>query len=66
MLEDQRVEKVVVDAAIDHVYALQAESGAHVDEVVVDDQIAAFDKFDAHLACEISVFEIGGVVRHRA
>ena len=54
--------KIVVDAAIDDIHAAQAGGGAHVDDVVVHEQIAAFDQFDAHLLRQKSVLEIGGVV----
>ena len=40
---------------------LQAGGGAHVDDVVVHQQIAAFDQFDAHLLRQKGVLEIGGV-----
>ena len=59
--EDQRIAEVVVDAAVDDVDALEAVGGAHVDDVVVGDEVAAFDKIDAHLAGEIGVLEVGGV-----
>ncbi len=59
--EDQRIAEVVVDAAIDDVDALEAVGGAHVDDVVVRDQVAAFDEIDAHLAGEVGVLEVGGV-----
>ena len=57
----ERIAEVVVDAAIDHVDALEAVGGAHVDDVVVGDQVAAFDQIDAHLAREIGVLKVGGV-----
>ncbi len=59
--ERQRIEEVVVDAAIDHVDAPQAGRRAHVDDVVVDEEVAAFDERDAHLAREERVLEIRGV-----
>ncbi len=59
--EDERIAEVVVDAAIDHVDALEAVGGAHVDDVVVGDEVAAFDEIDAHLAGEVGVFEVSGV-----
>jgi hypothetical protein len=59
--EDERIAEVVVDAAIDDVDALEAVGGAHVDDVVVGDQVAAFDQIDAHLAGEVGVLEVGGV-----
>jgi hypothetical protein len=40
---------------------LQAVGGAHVDDVVVGDEIAAFDEVDAHLAGEVGVLEVSGV-----
>ena len=59
--EDQRIAEVVVDAAVDDVDALEAVGGAHVDDVVVRDQVAAFDQIDAHLARQVGVLEVGGV-----
>ena len=56
--EAERVDEVVVDAAVDHVDPPQAAGGAHVDEVVVDDQVAAFDQLDAHLSRQEAVLEI--------
>ena len=45
-----RVEKVVVDAAIDHVDALRALGrGPHEDVAVGDDQVAALHQLDPHL-----------------
>ena len=59
--ERQRIEEVVVDAPIDHVHAAQAIGRAHVDDVVVDEEVAAFDQLDAHLPREKRVLEVGGV-----
>ena len=59
--EDERIDEVVVDAAVDDVDALEAVGGAHVDDVVVGDEVAAFDQLDAHLAGEVGVLEVGGV-----
>ena len=59
--EDQRIAEVVVHAAVDHVHALEAVGGAHVDNVVVGDQVAALDQVDAHLPREVGVLEVGGV-----
>ena len=58
----QRIDEVVVHAPVDHVHAAQAAGGAHVDDVVVDHQVAAFHQLDAHLARQIGVFEVRGVV----
>jgi hypothetical protein len=59
--EGEWVDEVVVDAAVDDVDAAQTGSRAHVDDVVVGDEIAAFDQLDSHLAGEIGVFVVGGV-----
>ena len=56
--ETERIEKVVVDAPVDHIHALQSGGGAHVDDVVVHQQIAAFDQLDAHLLRQKRVFEV--------
>ena len=60
--EAERIEEIIVDPAVEDVDPAQAGGGAHVDEAFIDDQIAAFDQFDAHLAGEEAVLEIGGVV----
>jgi hypothetical protein len=38
---------------------LQPLGGAHVDDVLVDDEVAALDQLDAHLAGEEGVLEVG-------
>ncbi len=59
--EDERIAEVVVDTAVDDIDALEAVGGAHVDDVVVGDEVAAFDEINAHLAGEVGVLEIRGV-----
>ena len=56
--KSQRVDEIVVNAAIDDVHAPQSGSGAHVNEIIVHHEIAALDQFDAHLAGQECVFEI--------
>ena len=63
--EHERIEELVVDAAIDHVDALEASRRSHVDDVVVADEVAALDELDPHLAREERVLEVGGVVDAR-
>ena len=63
--EGQRVHEVVIDAAIDHVHLTQAFGGAHPYFFVLDGEIASFDQLYAHLLCQKSVFEIGGVENSR-
>ena len=60
--EGQGIEEIVVDAAVDHVDALQALGGAHEHLVVLDDEVAALDQFDAQLVGQEGVFVIGGIV----
>ena len=62
LAEVERVEELVVDPAVDHVHALQALRRAHVDDVVVAQQVAALDELDAHVAGEERVLEVGRVV----
>ena len=64
-IEGQRIEEVVVDAAVEHVDRLVALRGAHGERAVDDAQVAALDQFGAHLVGEEGVFEIGGVVDAR-
>ena len=64
--EVQRVEVVVVDAAVDDVDALLARGRAHVDDVVAAHEVAALDQLDAHLPGEERVLEVRGVVDARA
>ena len=64
--EAERIEEVVVDAAVDHVDALQAVRRLHVDDVVLDHQVAALDQLDAHLLGQEGVLEVGRVVDARA
>jgi hypothetical protein len=54
--------KVVVHAAVDHVHALGAAGGAHVDETVLDEQVLALDQFHPHLLRQEGVLEVGAVV----
>lgn len=64
-VERQRVEEGVVDPSVDHVHRLRSGRRAHVDPLVADEQIGAFDQFHAHLAGEEGVFEVGAVETSR-
>jgi len=44
--ESQRIEIVVVDPAVEHVDPLRPLGRAHIDDVVVDDEIGALDQLD--------------------
>ena len=60
--ENERIEEVVVDAAVDHVHLLEAGGGAHEDTAIFEQQIATFDDGHAHLLREVAVLEVGAVV----
>ena len=60
--ERERVEKIVVDAAVDHVDALQPLGRPHVDDLALDDEIASFDQLDAELVGKERVLVVGRVV----
>ena len=63
--ELERVDEVVVEAAVDGVDALQAVGRAHVDDVVAHDEVRCLDELDAHLPREEGVLEVGRVQRAR-
>mmetsp|Transcript_59385 Transcript_59385/g.140239 ORF Transcript_59385/g.140239 Transcript_59385/m.140239 type:complete len:469 (+) Transcript_59385:1183-2589(+) len=56
------VEKVVVDAAVDHVHPLSTTRGAHVHKAAVDEEVLPFHQFHAHLLREEGMLEVGRVV----
>ena len=60
--EGERVDEVVVDAAVDHIDLPHARGGAHVDGVVVHGEVAALDQGHAHQPRQIGVLVIGRVV----
>ena len=59
--EIERVKRIIVDPAIDHVDALQAGGGLHVDDVVAHDEVLAFNEFDTHEARQQGMLKISGV-----
>ena len=63
--EDAGVEEVVVDTAVDHVHALGALGGAHVDEAVAHHQVLALDQLHPHLLGQEGVLEVSAVVHAR-
>ncbi len=63
--ELQRVEEVVVDAAVDDVDALRSAGGAHEHLAADAQQVAALDELDAHEAREQRVLEVRRVVDTR-
>ncbi len=60
--ELQRIEELVVDAAVDHVDAGRTGGGAHPHPAAGAEQVAALDQLDAHQAGEQRVLEVGRVV----
>jgi hypothetical protein len=63
--EGQRVDEVVVDAAIDDVDPAQAGGRAHEHMVVMDDQVATFDQRHTHQSRKVGVLIIGRIVDAR-
>ena len=61
VLEEDRVDRLVVDASVDDVDLLEAARGAHQDPPVLDHEIASLDQLDAHLAGEEDMLEVGRV-----
>lgn len=61
-VENERVEEIVVDAAIKNVDPLQPLSRLHAEKTVDNDEIGAFDQLDTHLVGQERVFEIGAVI----
>ena len=65
-MEHLRIDEQVVHPAVDHVHALRPVHRAHVGAVVVgDEQVAAFDQFDAHGLRQVGVLEVGAVEHAR-
>ena len=58
-VEFERIGEIAVDAPPDHVGALEAGDGAHMDLAVAHGEVAAFDQNEAEIAGEIGLFEIG-------
>src|SRR5271155_4392693 len=54
--------RALPDGAVTHASAPPPAGGAHVDYVVVHHQIAPFSQLDAHLAGEVGVLEVSGIV----
>ena len=63
--EDEGVEEVVIDPAVDHIDAPQSLGGAHVYEAIVDQQVAAFHQRRANFIREEHVFVKGRVIDSR-
>ena len=63
--EGERIEIVVVDAAVDHIDPLQPLRGAHEDLVVLHHQIGALHQFDAELVGKERMLVIGRIVLAR-
>ncbi len=58
-IELERIERVGIDPAQQHVEPLQAGDGADVDTVVADGEIVALDQQEAEIARQRCVLEIG-------
>ena len=60
--KSQRVQKVVVHPAVNHIHPLGAARGPHVHKVVLDKQVLPFDQFNTHLLRQKRMLEIRRVV----
>ena len=60
-VEHLGIEEIVVDAAVEHIDLLRALGRAHVELVVLDEEIAALDEFDAELVGQEGMLVIGRV-----
>ena len=58
-IELQRIEKIGIDPAQQHVEPLQAGDGADMNAVAADGEIVALDQQEAEIARERRVLEIG-------
>ncbi|EKE17675.1 MAG: hypothetical protein ACD_10C00326G0001, partial [uncultured bacterium] len=63
--KNQRIHKVIVNPAIDHINFLRPLRRLHIDHFVLDEKVATFDQFNAHLLREEGMFKIGAVVSAR-
>jgi hypothetical protein len=62
IFEDRVVEKLVVDAAVDHVHRFEALDRPHEHPVPVHHQVPPFDQWRPHFPGQEHVLEIGAVV----
>ena len=51
------------DPAINHMHGLQTFCRAHVDPRVAHHQITPFNNLNAHLASQVSMLEVGAIIR---
>ncbi len=57
-----RVQEIVVNAAINHIHALQALDSTHVDTIIfANHQVGPFYQLGAHALSQEGMFKIGGV-----
>jgi len=56
-IEGQRVEKRIVEAAIDHVHGLGAVGGTHENAIIAHEQVGALHQFHAHFPGEESMLK---------
>ena len=64
-LEAERIQIFIVYAAVDHVHAPGAFSGAHVDIIAAHEQVLSLYQLHAHLLGDEGMLKIGAVVGSR-
>ena len=65
LVEDQGIEKVVIEPPVDDVNPLRPLRGAHENGFVLDEEVSPLDELDSHLLRQEGVFEVGAVVGAR-
>src|SRR6266702_2896252 len=58
----ERIKVVIINTPVDDINAPQTSGRAHINNVIMHEQIAPLNQFDAHLACEEGMFKIRGIV----
>ncbi len=59
--EAQRIQKIIIHPAVNHIHSPKPRCRPHVHDVVVHQQVAPFHQLDAHLLRQKRVFEISRV-----
>ena len=57
-LEQAKIDKIIIDAAINDIDTLKTFGGAHAHITIIHDQVSAFDQFNSHLLGQEGMFEV--------
>src|SRR5436305_1636803 len=64
--EGQWIKKIVINTTIDHIHSLEARCSTHINDVILNQEITAFNKLNAHMTRQKSMFKIGGIIHTRS